>query len=214
MMGVSHAFSGAAGALLLAPTIAPNAHNGALLAAALVAAGAALLPDIDHPSSTISRSLGSITQFLSNLVALLAGGHRGASHSLVGALVALAALTALQELQPRALLVLLGLLIILGIGALGLGARDQLLLGGAGAAALIVLAGAASPLLPAAVAIGMVAHALGDMVTKEPVALLWPLPWRISLGLFATNGLIERYLVLPALALSTAVLALIQGGAL
>lgn len=87
MMGTSHALSGAttwvAGAAALSaagvtvglPTVA---------AGAILCAGAALLPDLDHPKSRAARSLGPLTRGLACLIGGLCG-HRGATHYLIGA---------------------------------------------------------------------------------------------------------------------------------
>ena len=62
---------------------------------ALVSAGAALLPDVDHPSASVARSLPPLTVWVARLVSAVGGGHRGITHSLVGAVlfVALVAVT-------------------------------------------------------------------------------------------------------------------------
>src|SRR5699024_12320128 len=63
-----------------------------VLAGAVVATGAALLPDIDHPGATVSRSGGLLTRPLSRAVSR-AAGHRGGNHTplAVAAFTALAA---------------------------------------------------------------------------------------------------------------------------
>lgn len=54
---------------------------------ALICAGAALLPDIDHPSGTVARSLPPFSGWLSRIVARLSGGHRRGTHSVIGLLM-------------------------------------------------------------------------------------------------------------------------------
>lgn len=66
MLGISHAASGlltgaAVGALL-------GSHPSDLLVCVAVGAGAALLPDLDGPGSTVGRSLGSVTNGLSRVL--------------------------------------------------------------------------------------------------------------------------------------------------
>ncbi|MDG4823875.1 metal-dependent hydrolase [Asanoa sp. WMMD1127] len=68
MMGKSHALSGAVGWLggcagLVAAGQAVSPLS--IVAGAAVAGGFALLPDIDHPGSTVSRTLGPITRLIS-----------------------------------------------------------------------------------------------------------------------------------------------------
>src|ERR1041384_8301855 len=77
---------------------------------AVLATGAALLPDLDHPSSTISRTFGPISAGASALINTISsfvyrttrtrkdsnrdGGHRGLTHTLVFALAAAIGTTA------------------------------------------------------------------------------------------------------------------------
>lgn len=85
-MGRTHVTSGAMAFLAVVPLLS---HAGLSLTpltvpvAALAAAGAATLPDLDHPQATVSRSLGLVTVGLARLVAWCTGGHRGGTHSLL-----------------------------------------------------------------------------------------------------------------------------------
>ena len=54
------------------------------------------------------------------------------------------------------------------------------------------------PWIGDAVAVGMIAHSLGDMCTVAGVRWLWPLPFRIR-GLLQTGGFWEKAAVAPAL---------------
>ncbi|SJZ38207.1 LexA-binding, inner membrane-associated putative hydrolase [Marinactinospora thermotolerans DSM 45154] len=75
MMGASHAATGAFAGL--AASAAVTALGGAspdgwtLVGGALVGAGAALVPDLDHPDSTATRSQGPFTRWLSTGVRAL-----------------------------------------------------------------------------------------------------------------------------------------------
>lgn len=100
MMAPGHSLSGAAaglGAATLANACGiPVSTTGAFLASALCA-GAALLPDIDHPSATVSKSFGPLTLAASHAMHELSarvyedtclpldedrdGGHRGLTHT-------------------------------------------------------------------------------------------------------------------------------------
>jgi membrane-bound metal-dependent hydrolase YbcI (DUF457 family) len=68
-MAPSHAATGAAagvaGTLATAPLSGMEAGPWVLATGALIGAGAALLPDIDHPGSTATRSQGPVTGLLS-----------------------------------------------------------------------------------------------------------------------------------------------------
>lgn len=106
MMGRSHALSAAAGWLSgCAALTAAGAELPVVVVGAgtVVSTGFALLPDIDHSGSTVSRTLGPATRVLSALAshtskAVRAGscghcagadsGHRGLTHTAAGALVA------------------------------------------------------------------------------------------------------------------------------
>lgn len=77
MMGHTHAVSGAmvwlAGCAGLAAVGWP-ATPWHIAAGTVVCAGAALLPDLDHPQATVARALGPITRTLAHLVARLSAG--------------------------------------------------------------------------------------------------------------------------------------------
>lgn len=100
MMAPGHSLTGAAaglGAAALANSCGvPVSTTGAFLASALCA-GAALLPDIDHPGATVSRSFGPMSMATSHALHGLSarvyestcmpldedrdGGHRGLTHT-------------------------------------------------------------------------------------------------------------------------------------
>jgi membrane-bound metal-dependent hydrolase YbcI (DUF457 family) len=82
-MGRSHAVSG--GVAFLAPASVLNLSPWTLLLGASVCAGAAVLPDIDHPGSGVSRTFGPVTQTFASVVGKLSGGHRNGTHSYAGA---------------------------------------------------------------------------------------------------------------------------------
>ncbi len=84
MLGRSHVVSGLAGAsLILTFTDLSDRPEVAATTVALVA-GSAILPDIDHPGATISRSLPPLTHALSRLVSIVSGGHRKGTHAIIG----------------------------------------------------------------------------------------------------------------------------------
>ncbi len=85
MMGPDHGWTGAAVFAAIAPTL--PAAGPALAFGITVCAGAAVLPDIDHPDSTVSRQFGFLTESLAWVVNKLSGGHRHGTHSLLGVTV-------------------------------------------------------------------------------------------------------------------------------
>lgn len=98
MMAVGHALTGALGGLYGTALLQQDAP-GTLLAGALVCAGAALLPDIDHPSATAAQTFGGPSRALARAVAAVSrsvhattrsrwdrpdgDGHRAVTHTLV-----------------------------------------------------------------------------------------------------------------------------------
>ncbi|MDO4919852.1 metal-dependent hydrolase [Kocuria sp.] len=103
MMGPSHAACGAAAWVALTGTYTVHladvslpvglglmpVGNPGVLTGALICAGAALLPDLDHPGGTVARSLPPLSTWLARGIARISGGHRRGTHSLVGLLVVL-----------------------------------------------------------------------------------------------------------------------------
>src|SRR6201996_3065979 len=82
MLGRDHALSGAVVFAALAPPLHVSLAH--LAAGVVLSAGAGVLPDIDHPDSTISRSFGFLTEWFAWVVDRLSGGHRHGTHSLLG----------------------------------------------------------------------------------------------------------------------------------
>jgi membrane-bound metal-dependent hydrolase YbcI (DUF457 family) len=77
MMGTSHALSGAVGWLggcAAATALGHQPRPLSVAVGAVVSAGFALLPDIDHPGSTVARTLGPLTRAVSRIVSGLAAG--------------------------------------------------------------------------------------------------------------------------------------------
>jgi membrane-bound metal-dependent hydrolase YbcI (DUF457 family) len=198
MMGRDHALSGAVAFAGLAPLL--HVSEAHLAAGVVLTAGAGVLPDIDHPDSTISRSFGFLTEWFAWLVDRISGGHRHGTHSFVGiAAFTLGAFGAglYQLSQPRAVTtghlvfswhvvpaaLILGLLYSSALRALHVGGHFGDLLG-IGAAIATCYTGADLdqlhvgawhvPLLSVAVALGCAAHIAGDSLTHGGCPLLWP----------------------------------------
>ena len=92
MMGQEHALVGfgtyAAGTWALTTTGYIQAQTApALAAGALLAAGAALLPDIDHPSATVANAGGIVTKGIARITNAVSGGHRQGTHQVPFAVV-------------------------------------------------------------------------------------------------------------------------------
>lgn len=160
-----------------------------VLLGAVICAGAALLPDIDHHNASIAHSLPPLTMAMARLFQTASGGHRNGTHSILGVLFfAVVAWLA-------------GFFVIKDVGVLG----DLNI--GAGLIAVFLSAFAFKVLrfmpsrarkipwaagitfgiltmllfpegrvwLMTCVVLGVVVHIAGDMLTKEGCNLLWPL---------------------------------------
>jgi membrane-bound metal-dependent hydrolase YbcI (DUF457 family) len=215
MMGGHHAISGTAAWMALAGSVPVMGHVSGLdlwdlspaqvVSGAVVATGAALLPDIDHPSATISRSGGGLTKALTRAVSTVAG-HRGATHTLLAA----AAFTALAvvvnrldwqvrvpglgEIQAGAAL-LVAVMCAFGTRALKMveGPLLPWVVGIASGLLVAVIAPDSSIWLPAAVAVGVLAHLVGDLLTTDGIPFpTWPLvvkpPRGIASGIWQRSG--------------------------
>lgn len=220
MLGRTHALSGAVAGAAAGLAVAHLTPAGVAVAAGLTA-GAAVLPDIDHPDATVARSFGLLTRAFAWLVEKVSGGHRHGTHSLAGiAAFTAAAYAAVGHRHTLPGLAALGLLLTLVIAA----ALRALRIGGH-AADLLAVAGAASVIwsgfgigaLGWAVALGTGTHIVGDMLTDEGVPLAWPLS-RAHLRLlpeplaFTTGTRPERWVVAPLLLAALAWLAFLTAG--
>jgi membrane-bound metal-dependent hydrolase YbcI (DUF457 family) len=224
MLGHDHALSGA----LAFAAVAPMLHvSGTQLAVGTaLTAGAGVLPDIDEPGSTIARTFGFLTGAFAWIVHLISGGHRKGTHSLLGiALLTAGAVAAGSwhagaaatrehptlwwHLVPAGLI--LALLFSAAFRALNIGGHHGDLFGIALAALvlwrgwdLLEVTSWQVPALAVCVALGMLAHVAGDMLTHDGCPLLYPLS-RYDFGLLpepvriTTNKLAERWVISPLL---------------
>jgi membrane-bound metal-dependent hydrolase YbcI (DUF457 family) len=204
VLGVSHALSGAALGLavvgLVPRLVGETPSAGSVLTFAAVCAGAALLPDLDHPSSMATRRFSAASFLASHAVRPLSrlvydltkgrrdtgrGSHRGLTHTVVAAvLLGLGVNFASARFGTP---VLVGTLFVcLALAIKGLDAIVP------GPPSLVIAAGltyAVEHFVPGgtagtagwlgtAVALGMVVHSVGDAITESGAPLLWPLPIR------------------------------------
>jgi membrane-bound metal-dependent hydrolase YbcI (DUF457 family) len=196
MLGRSHVVMSGAGyvtAAILVPSLVGQAHVAPLqLAAGTVIAGAGgLLPDLDHPEATISRSIGPLTKVLSRTTNKLMGGHRQGTHSLLF-IVALAIGLYISLLQSD-----IGKLVSFAIVALGvallLDAFTKLELIERVCGALVIATITSTILTPLliipALLIGVALHDAADSLTPEGVPVLWPVKtYRFRLPLVRTGS--------------------------
>ncbi len=196
MLGRDHALSGALAFAALGPSLHVTGPH--LVVGVVLTAGAGVLPDIDHPDSTIARCFGFLTEAFAWLVARISGGHRHGTHSLVGIAVFTAGAVAAGWYQvsgprltghtifswhmvPAALY--LALLYSAALRALHIGGHHGDLLGIGGAIvtcytradlALIPVGHWHVPLLALATGLGAAAHITGDELTHGGCPIFWP----------------------------------------
>lgn len=183
---------------------------------ACLTAGTALLLDLDSCGSTGARSLGFVSGAVSHLVRKVSGGHRHATHSLIG----IAAFTGLAFLachyrSDYAGMAGLALIICVSISSAleaeklaRSHAADAI---GAGVAAAVIWLGWGLALIPLAVLLGGIAHAVMDSMTDSGVNWFWPWRYRVHFLpeplAWSTGSRPETLFVFPALVLALAGLA-------
>ncbi|WP_250573217.1 metal-dependent hydrolase [Nonomuraea sediminis] len=230
VMGHSHAMTGAIAWLALAPALASlpmvtestrfietgimaNALTPAeLIAGALVCAGAAMLPDLDHPSATIAHTFGPVTWALAKMVSWVGGGHRGMTHSLAFAVALGFGAHWLAATYPIGRDIMVVLLIGLALRAIGVGipgnkAGSAMINIGltAGIFAVLLSLHVGYAWLGMAVAVGCLVHVLGDCMTERGCPVLWPLaykfvlPWKIGIK---TGKTFEQKILAPILSVA------------
>lgn len=206
MMGNTHAATGAVAGVLLA--WAGNAAPLASVAAAVLCAGAALVPDLDHKNSIVTRAHGPITGKLSGVVRGLsaivykatrtpweasheAGKHSVGKHRYLTHTLAFAIAMGLLVLASSALRVTFAMVVFLMISfalrgaALGLSSMRKLdhWLTRSLVAVIPTYVIVWQSLIPAEgvallMILGCLTHDLADGMTKAGVPLLWPLKIR------------------------------------
>lgn len=207
MLGTSHAVGGAAAWLgLCAAADAARPERWAewfpteaagITIGAFVAAGAALLPDIDQPGATVGRSVPVAGRAVATAVGRASGGHRKGMHSLLAVVgcVVLAALLARATVPvpgwgtlPAASALAVAACVAFAAKALRV-CRGWIAawMVGVAAGALVLLAAPSDPFwLPACIGAGYAAHLVGDLLTAGGVPLTWPLVVRSPAGVRRT----------------------------
>lgn len=221
MMGHSHAVSGAmlyAGSAPFLPPLLLHTHlkPADILLGTVLCAGAALLPDLDHHDGTIANFLGPISKLLCRFVAWISGGHRHATHSvLFVALMGGGTWAGVTYLGRWFTLGMTFFLLALAVKALRIHVPGEghttwlsvLGLSVLGAAVMDRWMPAAPGWLPYAVALGTLAHLLGDCLTKMGAPLLWPHKQRYEIVLIKRSGNdVETKVLVPIMAVATCAL--------
>jgi membrane-bound metal-dependent hydrolase YbcI (DUF457 family) len=177
MLGHSHAISGAVAGLATGVLLhMPLPHVAAL---AGFTAGMALLPDLDKCGSSPARCLGFLSEAIAWIAGRLSGGHRHATHSILG----IAVFTGLAWVSchfradwagKAGLALLMTLSVSAGLEALHVARGHVADLIGIGVASWEVWYGYGLSLIPLAVLIGCCTHIAGDMLTDSGCMLGFP----------------------------------------
>ena len=206
MLGHSHALSGLAAGAATLPW-APVDGVVAQVAWVAAAGGFAMLPDLDHSGSTVSDMWGPVTDVPSGAVGRLAGGHRWGTHDALLAPVAFGAVALAAANLYWSSLVVMALAIGLALRALHFvipGRAENTVVGNLGLSfggAWLLLSNTAQPTwLPWAVALGVLTHIAGDLITRQGVPL--PLVWllkrkRVALTPMRTGTTLEKSVLAP-----------------
>jgi len=206
MLGREHALSGmAAGAA--AGELALHLPPGGVAGLAGLTGAFATLPDLDQCESSAARSLGLLSEGFAWVVEHISGGHRHATHSLIG-IAAFGAWAWAGHHWEHALAGEAALALLLAL-ALAAGLRAVRLSGhladlAAAAAAVASVAGGRDlQHVTAACVLGCAVHIAGDMLTVRGCPLAWPLTMRHA-GLprplsFVTGTWRETWVVAPVL---------------
>lgn len=224
MLGHSHATSGAlawsaaAAALPLTLITYPAMQSGSMGAVDLVmgtflTAGAALLPDADHPNGTISHVLGPVSHYACRLISWISGGHRHGTHSLLFVVAVTYGTWAGEHWIGRNFtLALVFFLLALAVRALNLAPTGDsvkawgtvVILATAGTFAIDHWISDKPAWLPFCVGLGSLAHLIGDCLTERGCRLLWPLDIRTRFPIIdRTGNKMETLVVVPIFALGT-----------
>ncbi|WP_280461067.1 metal-dependent hydrolase [Nocardia carnea] len=223
MLGHSHATSGAL-AFATAATVVPvpvmefvrgpvDVSALELILGALITAGAALLPDIDHPGGTIGDSLGPLSNAVAKGVATVSGGHRKGTHGLLFVLLAgWATWAGVNYLGRYFTLGVIFVMLAFGIRALHLTPRGDsfrawglcVLLAGGGTVLMDRWLPDSPYWLPFAIGLGALIHIVGDCLTDRGCPLLWPLKPRLAVPIISRTGnKVETWVLTPAMGLVT-----------
>ena len=216
MLGHSHSLSGAAAGAAAGEFVMHLPPAGVATLAGFTA-GMALLPDLDSCGSSAGRCLGLISRSVAWVIRGISGGHRHASHSILGA----AAFTGLALLAchfrgdwagKAGLALLLVIAVSSALEALHVTDGHTADLAAIAVAAAVVWYGYGLALIPLAVGLGCLTHDAGDCLTESGVPLLLPfsqhrfhlLPPRAA---FTTGTRPETWIVDPLLTLALLALA-------
>jgi len=181
MLGHSHALSGAVTGM--ATGILLHLPVPQIAALAGFTAGMALLPDLDKCGSSPARCLGFLSEAIAWAAGRISGGHRHATHSVLGVAVFTGLAWACCQFRhdwagKAGLALLITVSAAAALEALHIARGHAADLIAIGVAAGAVWSGYGLRLIPLAVLIGCSAHIAGDMLTDSGCMLGFPLSRR------------------------------------
>lgn len=160
----------------------------AVFMGAIICAGAALLPDIDHHNASIAHSLPPVSMILARFFQRISGGHRRGTHSIAGVfffgVVAwLASLLVIPDVATWGdlnigaglMAIILSAFAFKALHFMPDAARKTPWAAGVGVGILTLLFPYDQSWLIPCITLGVIVHIVGDMLTKEGCNLLWPL---------------------------------------
>ncbi len=176
-LGHTHALSGAVVGTAVGLYVTHLSMPHLALFAGL-AAGGAVLPDIDHPNSSLAHCFGFLTKGFAWLVGKISGGHRHLTHAILGVAgfwgLAWLAVKFRPDLAGQiGLTIFLSLIIASGLYALAVTGHGADVLAIAAAITLVVT-GTGLGLVAFATVLGCATHVAGDMLTDEGCPLFFP----------------------------------------
>jgi membrane-bound metal-dependent hydrolase YbcI (DUF457 family) len=177
MLGHSHALSGAVAGIATGVLLHMPAPRVAALAG--FTAGMALLPDLDKCGSSPARCLGFLSEAIAWIAGRLSGGHRHATHSVLGVAVFTGLAWASAHFRAdwagkAGLALLMTLSAAAALEALHVARGHVADVIGMAAASCEVWSGYGLSLIPLAVLVGCCTHIAGDMLTDSGCMLGYP----------------------------------------
>lgn len=206
---------GALGWALIGPVVPPALlalplQPGEVLAGTVLCAGAALLPDLDHPEGTIAHFLGPVSRVVTRMVNFVSGGHRHGTHSFLFAALMGGAVWAGEHYVGRYFVSgTVFVLLALASRALHLCPPGE----GIHSWGVVVIESVVGTLvvdrylpntpgwLPLLIVVGCLVHLVGDCLTERGCPLLWPIGKRVGLPLIShTGNKLETLVLTPLMA--------------
>jgi len=177
MLGHSHALSGAVTGI--ATGIFLHLPVPQIAALAGFTAGMALLPDLDKCGSSPARCLGFLSEAIAWAAGRISGGHRHATHSVLGVAIFTGLAWACCQFRhdwagKAGLALLLTLSAAAALEALHVARGHAADILAIGVAAGVVWFGYGLRLIPVAVLVGCSTHIAGDMLTDSGCMLGFP----------------------------------------